>query len=365
MDPIIDYRALEWTFDSLDEDKEFEKFFEGVPGLCKSQAIANCAEGFIKRNERKLRCALVALMDRTLTSNLVSESVKQRRIIICSKVIEATALGPWYTLRRVLLGDWHGFLRSVEFGLVIQGLKDLPEVTAFYAKCVVAVIISSVQERDERWFQLVIGQLRVSKSVVRSYLAHRDSVLLAILVHISRQTVETGSGLEEWRRSHFVEALPKTVESVCKLDHQRTSPALQHDFCSLWNQLVDTAQDDKHAHASWVCVTILKNIRKVYIALHEGTGALPTAFTTTDDRDPVLDEKESYPMCTIVDHRSDSRKAAYDLNPHPPPPLPRCWEVMDHPPLVADSKLGPDMQAPSGSTPVLKFFSRRDQWPCR
>jgi hypothetical protein len=52
------------------------------------------------------------------------------------------------------------------------------------------------------------------------------------------------------------------------------------------------------------CVTILRNIRKVYIFLYEGIGALLTASTTTaDDRDPVLDEKESYPMCTVVDHR--------------------------------------------------------------
>ena len=306
MDPVIDYRALEWTFKSLDEDKELEKFFEGVPDFCKSHAIASRAEGFIKQNERMLSRALVSLMDRTLTSNLVSESVKQRRIIICSKVIEATSLlGPWYTLRRVLLGDWSGFLRSVEFGLFVLSLKDIPEVTSFYAKCVVTVIISSVQDRDERWLQLVIGQLKISKSVVRDYLAHRDSVLLATLIHICRQTVEACSGLEERRRSHVVDALPKTVESVCKLDHRCTSSQLQHDFCSLWNQLVDTAQDEKHAHASWLCVTILKNIRKVYIALHKGTDALPAAFAASDDRDLVLDEKGSYPKCTVGHHRSD------------------------------------------------------------
>jgi Family of unknown function (DUF6535) len=303
MDSNIDYRALEWTFFSLDEDNELEKFFEGVPGFCKSQAVTNPLD-FIKPNVRRLSQALKGLMDRTLTSNLVSEQVKQRRIIICTKVIEATTLlGPWYTLRRVLLGDWHGFLKSVEFGIFVQGLKDIPDITAFYAKCVVAVIISSVQERDERWFQLVLGQLKVSMSVARNHLAHRDSVLLASLIHLSRQTVEICSGLDERCRSHIADALSKTVESVCKLDPQRTLPVPQHDFCVLWNQLIDTAHDDKHAHASWLCVTVLKNIRKVYIALHEGTD-VPAAFTnSTDDRDPILDEKASYPKCNIDEHR--------------------------------------------------------------
>jgi hypothetical protein len=47
----------------------------------------------------------------------------------------------------------------------------------------------------------------------------------------------------------------------------------------------------------------LKNIRKLYIALHGGTNASPTAFTTaTEDSDSVLDLASSYPKCTIDEH---------------------------------------------------------------
>jgi hypothetical protein len=308
MDSLIDFRSLKWTFDSLDEDNELETFFEGVPGFCNSRAVANPQEGFIRPNETLLSLALIGLMDRTLTSNLVPEFVKHRRVIICTKVMEATTLlGPWYTLRRVLLDDWHGFLKSVEFGAFVLGLKDIPPITAFYAKCVVAVIISTVQERDERWVQLVLGQLKVSMPVVRGYLApaHRDSVPLATLIHVSRQTMETCSGLGV-HRARIVDALTKTVESVCKLDLQRTSSDLQHDFCGLWNQLVDTLHNDQHSHVDWLCLAILKNIRKVYIVLHEGTDALPTEFANlTDDRDPNLDDRASYPQCTIKEHQSD------------------------------------------------------------
>src|SRR6266478_740628 len=66
----------------------------------------------------------------------VHEEVKQRRIIICTKAIGATSLlGPWWTPRRVLFGDWHGFSRSVHFGLFIQGWMSISQlVTAFYAQ---------------------------------------------------------------------------------------------------------------------------------------------------------------------------------------------------------------------------------------
>jgi hypothetical protein len=37
--PEIDARALMRTFDSLDQDHELERFFEGIPGFCSSIQI--------------------------------------------------------------------------------------------------------------------------------------------------------------------------------------------------------------------------------------------------------------------------------------------------------------------------------------
>jgi hypothetical protein len=49
---------------------------------------------------------------------------------------------------------------------------------------------------------------------------------------------------------------------------------------------------------------MLRNIRKLYIALH---GTTPqTVFNTTDDWEQVLDNSEFYPECTENDHRSSS-----------------------------------------------------------
>jgi hypothetical protein len=298
----IDYRALSWTFESLDEDHELEKFFEGVPGFCNSSAVDRPVEGFIKPNDRKLSNTLTGLMDRTLTSSLVPELTKQRRITICTKAISAANLfGPWWILDRVLLGKWDAFLKSIDFGLFLKDWSrvDRP-ITTFYAQCAVAAIISSVQTqaRDDRWFQLVTRQIdNVSKYVLRSYLPHGDSIQLANLIYIVQQTLRTSSEIGEHYETHIKDASLKTLESMCKLDARNSLPELQRDFCKLWNELVLVAGHDGPRYVHNLSLGTLKNIRKVYIALHEGTNALPIGFTTTDDSDDALDDITSYPIC--------------------------------------------------------------------
>jgi len=155
----IDFRALLWTFKTLDEDGELQEFFHGLPGLCYSRAVPNTLQDFIRPNMKILSQELIELMNRTLSSKLVSESVIQTRIIIFTKVIGVTNLvGPWWLLRRVLFEDWHRFLQCVEFGIFAQKLKDgADRVTALSAHCAVAVVISRVREHEENWFQLVLG----------------------------------------------------------------------------------------------------------------------------------------------------------------------------------------------------------------
>jgi hypothetical protein len=52
---------------------------------------------------------------------------------------------------------------------------------------------------------------------------------------------------------------------------------------------------------------ILRCIRHLYIALHQGTDGAPTAFdAATDDRDFILFEPSSYPLCHIRGHLYES-----------------------------------------------------------
>jgi hypothetical protein len=304
----IDYRALLWMFKTLNDDNDFEQFFDALPSLCDLEEFVDAQRDFIKPNEKMLSHALIGMMDRTLLSDLVPEKVKQRRIIICSKALGATSLlGPRWTLRRVLLGDWHGFSRSIHFGLFVQGWKKVTHpVTAFYTQFVVAVTLASVQEqeRDDRWLQLASEQLKKSTSVIQFFLEYGgDTILLPNAIFIIRRTIQTFSGSEDDHRNDILEASSKTLKLICRFDIQRTLEEHQHQFCSLWNQLVDAAQNNTHPRATPLCTMMLKIIRKLYITLHEKTDSSPTAFsTTTDDRDQVLDDARSYPSCTNDEH---------------------------------------------------------------
>ena len=96
----------------------------------------------------------------------------------------------------------------------------------------------------------------------------------------------------------------RTLETVCKLDIGGTLPELQHQFCGLWNKLVDTAQTDQspsprsvlHDDTQEYSQAVHRFACKTLIHLRQ------TFYTTTNDWDPVLDDPMSYPMCTIDGH---------------------------------------------------------------
>jgi hypothetical protein len=82
----IDGHVFKWTLNALDEDHEFERFFEGIPGLYKSRVIK------VPQMVLEPWTILTSLGDfflRTEHSNLASESVRQRRLVTCLKAARA------------------------------------------------------------------------------------------------------------------------------------------------------------------------------------------------------------------------------------------------------------------------------------
>ena len=81
----IDYGLLLWTFESLDEDTELEKFFKRLTRLCDSDIgnILNLKQGIIVPHKK-------------LSSTKTIESIP--------------LLEPWWILCCVLFGDWYRFL---------------------------------------------------------------------------------------------------------------------------------------------------------------------------------------------------------------------------------------------------------------
>ena len=306
----IDGRALIRTLEALEEDDELEEFFAGIPTLCRSAVDSYPQGAFKTSNGEKMSEALIGFMYRTLTSNLIPESVKQRRIEICNKAINMASLPISRRIfDRILHKDWTGLLNSVEFGHFLKRIAYHDPFSAYYSQCVISVIIATAQERDARWFELAMSQLGVSGYVLQSYLDHGDSLLLANCISICRCTIHAYSE-HGWDRDVYSQS--KTLETVSKMDIRTTLPELRNDFCKLWNEIAVSARDSSDRRIRMLSTNILLHIRSIYIGLHEGTSAAPVHFSiSTADIDPILMLPSSYPLCNIQSHSPDSPHQFY------------------------------------------------------
>ena len=284
IDTLIMRRLL-----TLDEDRALEMFLDTIPGFCHSKLSISSLPFHVRI---KLRTALYGFLDYTFSSSLFSESARASRFIICLNAADA-ALEPGMVsqiLRDLINVRWNDALESIEIGHALRlwghrGDHD-PDI-----RRIVACIIARAQRRDDRWTMLVKETFGVPDGVLQDCLAHGDSVLLSILIHISRQ----GNRADSWT-SGILSSLSEFY--ICN-----TPPGLQNDFCTMWNEVVQEArnQGPSSNHAK-----ILREIRHLYISLHQWTDAAPTAFSAfTDSLDSILDQPSSYPVCNIASHRPD------------------------------------------------------------
>ena len=285
----IDEWILERILLTLDEDRALEMFFDAIPGFCHSKLTLLPLSFEV---QRKLRQALDGFLDRTFSSNLVSESVRASRLITCLNAAHA-ALGPRAVskiLDDIFHGHWNEVPQSVEIGHALRLWSHSQDYDQNIRQ-VLACIIARVRGRDDRWTRLVKETFGVPDRVFQDYLAHGDSVLLSILIHVSRQANAASS----WTSG--------ILSSLSKFDIRDTLPELQHDFCMLWNEI---AQGAHNQGSSGTSAKILRDIHYLYLVLHRDTDIAPTASSTpTDSLRPILDQPSSYPLCDVVSHHPD------------------------------------------------------------
>ena len=316
----LDGRALLWTFKTLNEDQELERFVAGIPSFCSSKVIEDPLGCLAKLADEGLSGTIFSLMHRTLTSNLVSESAKQRRIRACTKAIDAAPiLATWKTLSRVF-GEWDELLGSLDFGRSIARIIGNPgndPRTDFCARCIVAVIIARSQQ-DTGWSGLATTLLGISDDLLFRYnIGGRNNVLVASLIFTTRQIVRFR--VEHHSLDALLNVSSRTLDELLShIEVRRALSDLQQEFCGLWNEFVHTARDGTQAHVRSIATEILKRIRRCYIAFHDNTDpTIPTAFyESTNDRDSILYRGSTYPLCGVQSH-----------HPIPPHPAPHSPEV--------------------------------------
>ena len=305
----IDVQILDWTISALGDDDSLKSFFEAIPGFFNSNLVKN-----LERDspEDLLRDTLYGFIGRTWSSNSISDSAKLGRLDIAMNAMSLIShFGPRLILWSILDVHWDEVPQTVEMGRTLaRWCTSSDQLVARHAQVIIARILVSVRERNDSWVTLASQAFGLpERDLWDSIALGGDSVLFSILIHVTRQSFR--SGYSDFR----------VLGELSKLDIWNTHPRLLHEFCTLWNEIV---QEARNRGLPTILVFILREIRHLYIILHQGTDAAPTAFT--GNYDAILLQPSSYPLCDLASHRP----GATFFVPLPPPS--NSPDASSHPP---------------------------------
>jgi hypothetical protein len=183
----IDTRAFMWTFDSLDEDHELERFFSGLPGFHSSNVLNEPLRFLDDRQKLKLLETMIRLLDRTFASNLLPDQVKLRRAEICANTIELVDTPDTFPslICRLATEDGYGPLQSTQIVDFVRRWGDHKGRYSTLVRAIFSTAIARVQRHDNSWFKLASSELGIPETALRKYAAHGDNLSLAILNSIT------------------------------------------------------------------------------------------------------------------------------------------------------------------------------------
>jgi hypothetical protein len=285
----IDSFIVKWTFDahSLASDNELRRFFNDIYGLYNSTSIPYFQRIFAELDSKKFSLDLKAFMKRTLSPTSLSDPANMEQFEICLKVADAIdSTDPFQQT---------GLLSPVHVIHVAHSLNQNRRdgKMGLVAKTIVADIIMSAEERDERWIELAMDQFGKSRDYIQKRFQNgNDNLFLSTCTHMAHQISISSSAINPSmtkEAASFILDLKQRSEFF-KFDIRKTLLELQHEFCSVWDSIVRKAQEKENGSVLHLIVYLL---RSLYIDLHQGN----------DETQEVWLEVSSYPLCNESHHR--------------------------------------------------------------
>jgi len=256
------------------------------------------AQVFRGTNTEAIPKAIVAFLNHSLHSDLISNETRQQRINISLKAIQTDPYLLQRTFYFALSSTQSAIFTSVDFVLLAdQYANDEDHDVRSLARCIIAVAIARLEDTDypleERWAGIIQRRLNWSEAVS---LEQRDSIKLCNLVRLARELhiahPVSNFPLDEISRNSLCAARQLNVGSA--------APHLQHDFCDLWNELVAAMQARPESERPKHLLIILSSIATIYFDLHQGTESQPAL---SGRRGSILLKPSSYRPCVIPSHR--------------------------------------------------------------
>jgi hypothetical protein len=178
---------------ALDDDRALERFFDAIPDFCSSKLVNVNLPSLC--NLGRDRQALNEFLDRTLSSIFVKESVRNHRITTClNAAYAALGLNAFLQILKDIFDEREREAPGyIETGHSLRCLAHRSDDSINLGiRTIVARIVARSRIRDDRWTTLVKDEFGVPDEIFRDYLAHWDSVLLAILIHVTGEDCRTG-----------------------------------------------------------------------------------------------------------------------------------------------------------------------------
>jgi hypothetical protein len=253
----IDVSVMMSTLEAVTEDDALAEFFEFIPSFFNSHQVDNLEERLVEEFRIKFSPALNGFLDRTFLSESVSETSKSSQLIACLNATHAVLGSDSVSqiLFDILNRRWQELFQSVEVaGSLKQWSKSTNDEFLHYVQRIVTHVVASARLCDERWISLVVDEFGVPDHVLRIYMGHGDSMLLSLLLYVVSQANRSRS----WT--------PWVLSSLCQFNVCNAVPELRHNFCILWNGIVEDAWRDGETNST--AVNILREIRHAYIGLH-------------------------------------------------------------------------------------------------
>ena len=284
----IDTQAFMWTFDGLDGDKDLDHFFTGLPGFFNSKVVKEPLQNLNSQKKRKLLDAIIRLLDRTYSSSLSEKDKTHKADIYINAINQVVAPESFQDILLSLASkDGSGPVQSADVLDFVRrwgthmDVYDTPLIKAIFS-----IVVATAPQHDDSWFNLASTEMGESKEVLNQYYGDRNSLSLAILIHITRQHF-THIREQSWPS----QAISDILREASTFNVEDTSPELQHKFCALWNEVVDAAtQNEQDTRQKDIRQLVLRPIHEVFLKLHPIDEARGTEDARRNDTPRRVDD---------------------------------------------------------------------------
>ena len=226
----IDARALSWAFDFADEEAELEQILASIPGFYKSSLVKDPQKILLEASD-KISGAILQLMGRSLSSDLVNETQRKQRSTMCLKVLEILPDLQCATIQQSLRLIGTDVFKWIELGL----LADRHD--SFEAKSFTALVTAHTRGHDGRWLPAMIHQLGLSGPIPQGLFAQVDDLLFSNFLDFVLWMLFHHDSISDY------EVVKNVLTALQKFDHDITAtspaPELQHQFCTMWNVILE------------------------------------------------------------------------------------------------------------------------------